>query len=458
MNRSLFDGSEPTYSVSLLCGEIRDVLGEAFGAVWVAGEAQRVKLSSRGHLYFELVEKGERDDIVGRLEAVIWKTDLLRLRRMLGASGQEIADGVMLRCRVAVDFYAPGGRLQLTVKDVDPVFSLGHLERRRRETLAALEAAGLIERNRSLPLADLPLRIALITSEGSAAYHDFLSGLVESGYGFRVLFFHAAVQGREAEREIVSALAALAGLDLDAAVLIRGGGSRSDLAVFDGRALAEAVARAPFPVLSGLGHEIDQSIADLVAHTALKTPTKVAEFLVERLARQEQRWIDAKRRLMREAEEPLHRARERLAGAERGIALGRMRLAAASRRLSEIARALAGFGRGTLRFAARRVRSAETSLVQAAPVRLARAEVRRAAIAERAAARAKGRLREVTARLQGLERLCASLGPERTLERGFGITRDAAGRLVRDPLQAPRGTQLTTRLARGLLRSRAEES
>lgn len=457
MSLPLFDSPEPTYSVSLLCGEIRDVLSEAFGAVWVAGEAQRVKLSTRGHLYFELIEKGQRDDIVGRVEAVIWKTDLLRLRRVLGATGQEIADGVMLRCRAGVDFYAPGGRLQLTVKDVDPVFSLGHLERRRRETLASLEAAGLIERNRALPLADLPLRIALITSDGSAAYHDFLSGLTESGYGFQVLFFHAAVQGKEAEREIVSALAALSGLDLDAVVLIRGGGSRSDLAVFDGRAVAEAVARAPFPVLSGLGHEIDQAIADLVAHTALKTPTKVAEFLIERVARQEQRLIDAERRLIREAEEPLRRARESIGRAERGIALGKMRLAAASRRLDEIARTLAGFARGVLRVAGRRRRAAETAIVQAAPVRLARAEARRARTAERTVAGAKGRLREVTARLQGLERLCASLGPEKTLERGFGITRDASGRLVRDPAQVTPGTILNTRLARGTLISRVEE-
>src|SRR4029078_7543944 len=119
----------------------------------------------------------------------------------------------------------------------------------------------------------------------SAAYHDFLSCLRESGYGFRVIFFHAAVQGKEAEREVVSALRALAGLDVDCAVLIRGGGSRTDLAAFDSRAIAEAVARAPLPVLTGLGHEIDQSISDLVAHTALKTPTKVAELLVDAVRR-----------------------------------------------------------------------------------------------------------------------------------------------------------------------------
>ena len=162
---------------------------------------------------------------------------------------------------------------------MDPAFTLGLLERRRRETLAALAAAGLLEKNRALSLCDLPLTIGLVTSHGSAAYHDFLSGLSESGYGFRVIFIHAAMQGRDAEREVASALASLAGIGIDCAVLIRGGGSRTDLAAFDSRRIAEAIAGAPFPVLTGLGHEIDRSIADMTAPTAFKTPTTVAEFL-----------------------------------------------------------------------------------------------------------------------------------------------------------------------------------
>ncbi|HXO22303.1 MAG TPA: exodeoxyribonuclease VII large subunit, partial [Thermoanaerobaculia bacterium] len=221
---------EPTYSVSQLCGEIRDFLSEAFASLWVAGEAQRVKASPRGHLYFELVEKGERDEIVGKLEAVIWKTDYARVKKLLAASEQQIAEGMQVRCRGNLDFYGPGGKVQLCVREVDPVFTLGLLERRRRETLAALSAAGLLERNRALPWPELPLRLALITSRDSAAYHDFLSCLSESGYGFQVLFLHASVQGREAEREVASALSLLGGLagrPVDCAVVIRGGGSRS---------------------------------------------------------------------------------------------------------------------------------------------------------------------------------------------------------------------------------------
>jgi exodeoxyribonuclease VII large subunit len=449
---------EPTYSVSRLCGEIRDFLSEAFPAVWVVGEAQRVRPSARGHLYFELVEKGERDEIVGKLDAVIWKGDLLRVRRMLAGSGQQISEGMQIRCRASLDFYGPSGRLQLCVREVDPTFTLGMLELRRRETLAALTAAGLLERNRSLPLPDLPLTIALITSHGSAAYHDFLSGLAESGYGFRVILLHAAVQGREAEREVVSALAALARLPVDCAVLIRGGGSRSDLAVFDSRAIAEAIAKAPFPVLAGLGHEIDVSIADQVAHQSFKTPTKVAEFLVERIARWEQRLIDLRRAIVRESLEPLRAGRESLGRAERGVQLARVRLAAEGRRIEELARAVTRLGRSGLRQAERRRCELRSRLADLAPRRVEAADRERRRLGERAVAAARGHLRESRATLQGMERLCAQLAPERTLERGFSLTRDAAGTVLRHPDQVAAGDLITTQIAGGTLESRVERS
>ncbi|HKI86173.1 MAG TPA: exodeoxyribonuclease VII large subunit, partial [Thermoanaerobaculia bacterium] len=220
-------------------------MAQGFPSIWVVGEIQRLKASQRGHLYFELVEKGERDEIVGKIDAVAWRSDHQRIRHLLEEQGQHLADGQQIRCRGGVDFYPAGGRLQLVVRDVDPVFTLGMLERRRRETLAALEAAGKIGLNRKLPLSPIPLSVALITSQGSAAYHDFLSVLEASGLAFSVLLLHAAVQGKEAEREISSALNTLPALSgIDCAVLIRGGGSRSDLAAFDSRVIAEAICAA----------------------------------------------------------------------------------------------------------------------------------------------------------------------------------------------------------------------
>ncbi|HYH47020.1 MAG TPA: exodeoxyribonuclease VII large subunit [Thermoanaerobaculia bacterium] len=460
---------EPTYTVSELCGEVRDLLGEAFASVWVVGEVQRLRPNARGHLYFELVEKGERDEITGKLDAVIWKGDAQRVQKVLAASDQKLAEGTQIRCRASLDFWAPGGRLQLCVREVDPVFTLGLLERRRRETLAALAAAGLLDRNRALPLSDLPLSIALITSEGSAAYHDFLSCLRESGYGFRVLFLHAAVQGRDAEREVVSAfktidtISSLAagpensgGLAIDCAVLIRGGGARSDLAAFDSRAIAEAVARATLPVLTGLGHEIDQSIADLVAHTALKTPTKASEFLIDRVRQQELRLLELRRRLLREAAEPLRAGREALGRAARGLELARLRVVHTRARLDELARALGRQGKSGLRQAERRPNELAGRLEEAARRALTRSEDRRRRAGERIAALARSRVQVADARIDGLARLALQLAPERTLERGFSITRDGDGRLVRRPDQVAPGDRLTTRLAGGDLTSRVE--
>jgi exodeoxyribonuclease VII large subunit len=424
----------------------------------VVGEVQRAKPSPRGHFYFELVEKGARDEIVGKLDAVIWKSDYQAIQRRLGTSGQGLAEGVQIRCRGGLDFYPPGGRMQLTVKEVDPSFTLGLLERRRRETLAALSAAGMLERNRTLALPELPLTLALITSHGSAAYHDFLSGLAESGYGFRVLLVHASVQGREAEREVLSALDMLARSGVELAVLIRGGGSRSDLAVFDSRAIAEAIARSPFPVLTGLGHEIDTAIADLVAHTSFKTPTKVAEFLVERVVQWDRMLTDLRRQLARESLALLTREREALARTEKGLTLVRHQLDGTRERLERMARLVAQIGKSAVKREEGRVQMLTGRLGGAAPRLSLAAERRRVRVGERIAAAARSTFRAVTATLAGMERLTVQIAPERTLERGFSLTRLASGTLVRSPDQAEPGTQLVTQVAGGSFKSRVEAS
>ncbi|MEM8933823.1 MAG: exodeoxyribonuclease VII large subunit, partial [Acidobacteriota bacterium] len=145
------------------------MLGEVFPGLWVRGEIQRLRNSRPGHLYFELVEKGRGDQIVGKLDAVAWRTDHQRIRRQLDREGHRLAEGQEIRCWGGVDFWGPGGRLQFVVREIDPLFTLGHLERRRRETLDALRAAGLLELNGGLDLSPVPLSIGLVTSEGSAA-------------------------------------------------------------------------------------------------------------------------------------------------------------------------------------------------------------------------------------------------------------------------------------------------
>ena len=446
----------PTYSVSQLGAEIRELLRVALPAIWVAGEVQRLRPTQRGHVYFELVEKGEDDAIVGKLDAVVWKNDYLRLRPLLERQGQRLADGLEIRCQVGVDFYPPGGRLQLVVREIDPTFALGRLELRRRETLAALAEAGLVERNRALPLPALPLRLGLVTSAGSAAYHDFLATLAESGFGFQVLFVHAAMQGREAESEVRSALALLGQAGVDAIALVRGGGARTDLAAFDSRAIAEAVALAPVPVLTGLGHEIDQSVADLVAHSAAKTPTKAAELLVERLRGAELAWQEGHLRLRRGAGAALERPRRDLDRAGMRLRASAPRIAAARAASEALAGTLARLARLRLASASHASAALGTRLAPGSRRALERGDRAREAAGARLIAAGRARLATVAATVAGLARLAQGFAPERVLARGFSLTRSADGRLLRDPAAVQPGERLASQLFRGTLWSVVE--
>jgi len=447
---------EETYTVSRLGAEVREFLGEAFRSLWVTGEVQRPALRG-GHLYFDLVEKGADDKIVGKLEAVLWRSDGERVRRVLHAAKQEIADGLAIRCRADLDFYPPQGRLRLQVREIDPVFTEGELARRRRETLDWLLAEGLLERNRALALPELPLRLGLVTSLDSAAQADFLATLRESGYGFQVIFVHAAVQGPAAERELASALRALQAAAVDCAVLVRGGGSRADLAAFDSRAVAAAVARATFPVLTGLGHETDESVADRAAHLAFKTPTKAAEFLVARVAAAERRLEEAATALGHGARARLRLDGDRLDAAVRRTRTIEGRVGQAADRLAGLERNLAGVARGRLRHAAAEEAGARRQ-VRAAAQRAIRAA---AAQPERRAARildfARGALRLAAARLEGGAGRVRLLDPQRTLERGYSLTRDASGKLLRAAAAAAAGERLATQLADGVVHSIVEE-
>jgi exodeoxyribonuclease VII large subunit len=424
----------------------------------VVGEIQRVRQSQRGHLYFELVEKGRGDEIVGKLEAVIWRRDLRGIEQRLEEGKQELSDGIEIRCYGEVDFYPPFGRLQLVVRDVDPVFAAGLLSRRRQETLQALSAAGLLSRNKELRLSAVPLRVALITSEGSAAYHDFVSTLGESGYAFRVLLVHSPVQGREAEGGVTSAVEAVAKARVDCLALVRGGGSRTDLATFDSRRVAEALATAPIPVITGLGHEIDQAIADLVAHTACKTPTQAASFLVQRVGAAEQAIRDLTASLGNAALRPVASASTKLEHAQREVRLGGYRLAAWKEQIANLEGLLARAATRRLDLDRHAARGVRQQLATASVRRIGRIGARPAGLVRRIADRSWARLREGKAVVDGMARLCAQLAPQRTLTRGFSITRDCRGRVVTAAGQVRAGDRISTQVASGQIGSVVEEA
>ena len=274
---------EPTFSVGELNHAIAEALVDAFPRqIWVRGEIQQFHKSRNGHAYFELVEKdGGRDRVRAVLRVALFRGEVPGVNRALEeVPGVRLTDGVEVRIRGRVDFYPPVGRLQLVMNGIDPVFTVGRLAADRERVIRTLAGEGVLRANAALELAPVPLRIGLVTSGGSAAYHDFLEELGASGHAFRVAHVDVRVQGGAASRRIAFALRRLAQLELDAIVLVRGGGARSDLAAFDSEIVARAITEMPVPVLTGIGHEVDRTVADEVAHTCCKTPTAAAGVLV----------------------------------------------------------------------------------------------------------------------------------------------------------------------------------
>ena len=262
--------------------------------LWVVAEISELKVNSSGHCYLELVEKGEGERGVvakAQVRAVIWRQDYQVLSTVFyRQTGERLVAGMKILCRVVVGYHPLYG-LSLRLTDIDSSYTLGEVERERQQTISQLKADGVWDMNRTLPLPEPVQRIAVVASGSSAGYRDFINELRAGGYALRVELFDAVVQGEAAEASMVDALEQVAAREeeFDVVVIIRGGGSVSDLRCFDGYLLASVVAQFPLPVLSGIGHDKDTSVVDMVAHTHLKTPTAVAAWIVEQMAWQKER-------------------------------------------------------------------------------------------------------------------------------------------------------------------------
>lgn len=281
--------------------------------LWVAAEIAEIKVNHSGHCYLELVEKAEpaaacRGDAgavpKAQARAVIWRSQYAMLSSYFEAeTGCRLEAGMRVLAKVLVSYHELYG-LTLQVTDLDASYTLGEVERQRQLTIRRLQADGVWDMNREMPLPLLVQRIAVVSSSAAAGYRDFRNELRGGGYAFTVTLFDAVVQGAAAEESLVAALCAVAERadEFDAVVLIRGGGSASDLSCFNSYRLCSHVAQFPLPVITGIGHDKDTSVADMVAHTALKTPTAVAAWLTERMARSEA-WLDESARRLREMTE-----------------------------------------------------------------------------------------------------------------------------------------------------------
>ena len=376
--------------------------------LWVSAEISEIKVNYSGHCYLELVEKGGDNGVpTAQARAVVWRSNYPRIAGYFEAeTGQRLAAGIKILAKALVTYHELYG-FSLQITDIDPSYTLGDMERQRQQTIAQLQQEGVWDMNREAPMPAVVQRVAIVSSANAAGYQDFCKELARSAYRFELTLFDAFMQGAAAEDSIVDALSriAAAGEAFDAVVMIRGGGSSSDLNCFNAYRLCNHVAQFPLPVVTGIGHDKDTSVADLVAHTALKTPTAVAGWLVERMDTIDA-WLDNAALQLRDNVLVTSRTQEL--------------------RLQELSSHLLFHAKGLLR-------QREMALEQ---------------MRETLAASAGNFLARQTSRLGNAAELVAGRSPERILRLGFAIVR-TDGKAVFSAAQVGKGDTLDIEVADG---------
>ena len=383
-------------------------------AYWVQAELSEVREAYNGHCYIELVQKSEQGKtFVAKARGTIWANIYKMLKPYFeSATGQRFVSGIKVLLQVSVDFHEQYG-LSLTVHDIDPTYTLGDMARRRREILMQLEAEGVLTLNRELSMPLLPQRVAVISAAGAAGYGDFCDQLMNNPYGFVFYpqLFPAVMQGERVEESVIAALDSIASDEeqWDVVVIIRGGGATSDLTGFDTYLLAANCAQFPLPIITGIGHERDDTVLDVVAHTRVKTPTAAAEFLIARLA---------------DAADILNAQVEALA-----LSVN-MRMRSEEQRLTHIAAQLPSLFALVHTRQLHRIQQLENNL---------RSSLKQLLVRE-------------SHRLQLVEKVVESASPQLMLQRGYSITR-CGGKVVRDAALLSSGAILTTEFADGTVQS-----
>jgi len=265
---------------------IRDSLYTALpDFYWVIAEISEVKENSAGHCYLELVEKNQDErNVRSRVKAIIWSSRYRFLKSLFkNIAGEDLKEGFKILVKIKVEYHELYG-LSLVISDIDPSYTIGEMAIRRQQIIQQLEEEGVFSMNKDLPFPLVPQRIAVISSGSAAGYTDFISHLKGNSYGyiFYTSLFETVMQGTETEKSLIQSLDKIADYQdlFDVVVIIRGGGSQIDLSWFDNYNMAFHITQFPLPVLAGIGHEKDMSVTDLVAFQSLKTPTAVADHLI----------------------------------------------------------------------------------------------------------------------------------------------------------------------------------
>ena len=383
-------------------------------AYWVQAELSEVREGYNGHCYIELIQKAERGNtLLAKARGTIWANVYKMLKPYFeSTTGQMFTAGIKVLLQVSVEYHEQYG-LSLTVHDIDPTYTLGDMARRRKEILLQLEEEGVLTLNKELSMPLLPQRIAVISAAGAAGYGDFCDQLLGNPYGFvfSPKLFPAVMQGDRVEETIIAALDKIAEQDgmWDVVVIIRGGGATSDLSGFDTYALAANCAQFPLPIITGIGHERDDTVLDMVSHTRVKTPTAAAEYLIARL-------VDAAAVLDELVKDLANGVTNRMHREEK--------------RVEQIAQRMPALFSVIYANGMHRIEQLEMRMRTALQHNLVKQEHR----------------------LKLMEKIIEGASPMQILQRGYSITR-CAGHVVRNAADLPEGSVITTTLAEGEIKS-----
>ncbi len=400
------------WGVEELNTRVRDALLGAFPArVQIIGEVFDFdKNKDRKHIFFTLIEKSGAEQIAAKVDVALFERTAAKVLPELAKKDLTLQDGIEILIEARIDFYPRSGRFQLIIEDIKPEFTLGKLALSREQILEELKKKGLDQRNALLPTPMPALRIGVLTSPDSDGWNDFRKELEGAGIGFQIGLYPIRVQGEELRPTLLAGLKWFAKQrdKYDLLCILRGGGSRTDLAWFDDRDVALAVAQHPMKILCGIGHQRDQSVLDCIAHSE-KTPTALAAYLVDQILAAQQELLDRSRRLREAGRISLTNARRDLtAQAANLLRLLQGRLAGEGQRLRESG---ARLQRGSLGLC-----------------KLRRTEL--LTVGRRCSSAAKTLLQREQVRMQTREARQRLLDPTRVLDRGYALVRDEKNRIL----------------------------
>lgn len=294
---------QPSLSLKELLLKVKASITQCFpSSYWVTADISDFHENANGHCYMELVQKNDSSKLIeAKVRAIIYANNYQRLKNFfMMQTGQQLRTGMKILVEVSVSYHELYG-MSCIIQDIDPTFTLGDMARRRMETIARLKADGVWDMNREIEMPPLIKRIAVISSASAAGFGDFCNQLENNGHGFnfKIQLFPAIMQGDQSANSVITALDQINEVrnDFDVVVIIRGGGATTDLLAFDEYELSFCVANFPLPIITGIGHERDESVTDMVAHTRCKTPTAVAAFIYEQMMAQEDRLLSSEERI-----------------------------------------------------------------------------------------------------------------------------------------------------------------